>query len=475
MYAPLTSTDVKDGTSSSSGTVPITDMMWTMDYCGLYAQYAAVGLVTGSMGLSYNFCVYYYDGSSNLCANSKNIQMLAWSFKILYAIVTDIWRPFGYRRRPFIIGGWLAAIVLLVLLAIFADQLDASGWILMLFGVNAFMMLADVPADGYAVELSRLETGRKRGQVVATAQAIRWVFSTVAGVIQALLMNGPTTNKDDCSIGWSQCWAWGLTVKEFYGLLAVLISILFVPMCLLQEPDAKLVPQHTVGEFREKIWDTMKNQTTSSLIIYVIGMHAFTNFISNAAVYLQYYVIGLTNFQSGVDSITTSLATALGIQLFQRYLIKYNWRYTSYLSSILTAFFSFLWIFAFYDVGGLRNGNFTIFIDVDQSFTEGMSKILYSLTVLELAHPGLEATTFELITSVSNAGMSLSTILATQLLTPLRANGCTDDDDGDDDGACAASRDVNISDEGSFEDSGGPLKFTYYTLLLSEFIICISR
>lgn len=59
-------------TSISSSTI------WQWNYCGLYAQYAAVGLICGSMNVSYNFCVYYYDGPSNLCANAKNIQMLAW-------------------------------------------------------------------------------------------------------------------------------------------------------------------------------------------------------------------------------------------------------------------------------------------------------------------------------------------------------------------------------------------------------------
>lgn len=468
MYAPLAGSDVKNGSSYNAESPPIPALMWTLDYCGLYAQYAAVGLVTGSMGITYNFCVYYYDGSSNLCANAKNIQMLAWSFKIIYAVFTDLWRPFGCRRRPFIIAGWFLAIVLMAFLAAFADSFDASGWILMLFGVNAFMLLADVPADGYAVELGRMETGEQRGQVVATAQMIRWIFATFAGVIQALLMNGPHTNKDDCTISWNQCWGWGLTVSGFYWFLTVLLIILFVPMCYLKEPDAKYIPEHSIYEFFDKIWETMQNQTTFRLIVFVIGIHAFTNFISNAAIYLQYYVIGLTNFQSGIDSISTSLATAMGIRLFQTHLMKYNWRYTSYLSSLLTAAFSLLWILAFHNILGLRNGNFTIFIDVDQNFTEGMAKVLYSLTVLELAQPGLEATTFELITSVSNAGMSLSTILATQLLTPMKANSCTDDDDSNDDGACTSSKDVNISNEQSFEDSGGPMKFTYYTLLLSK-------
>ncbi len=58
--------------------MPIGQKMWTLDFIGLYAQYAAVGLVTGSVGIAYNFCVYYYEGSSNLCSNANNIVFIAW-------------------------------------------------------------------------------------------------------------------------------------------------------------------------------------------------------------------------------------------------------------------------------------------------------------------------------------------------------------------------------------------------------------
>lgn len=69
---------LRDHPSSSFSSLWSPPSMWSWNYCGLYAQYAAVGLVYGSMSVSYNFCVYYYDGPTNLCANAKNIQMLAW-------------------------------------------------------------------------------------------------------------------------------------------------------------------------------------------------------------------------------------------------------------------------------------------------------------------------------------------------------------------------------------------------------------
>ena len=56
----------------------IVNLMWKKDLIGLYCQYAAVGLIYGSLGVSYNFCTYFYNGESNLCANAKNIQMIPW-------------------------------------------------------------------------------------------------------------------------------------------------------------------------------------------------------------------------------------------------------------------------------------------------------------------------------------------------------------------------------------------------------------
>lgn len=106
-----------------------------------------------------------------------------------------------------------------------------------------------------------------------------------------------------------------------------------------------------------------------------------------------------------------------------------------------------------------------------------MSRILYSLTVIELSTPGLEATTYELIASVSNAGMSLSTIFATQLLNVVHASGCTEDDDSENDittfnstSSCSSSTSVDLTSVDSYKDSNGPIRFTKYTLLLSKWI-----
>lgn len=137
--------------------------MWTKDYVGLYSQYAAVGLMNGSLGMTQNLCVYYYSGASNLCANANNIIQLAWSFKIVYAILTDSYRPFGMRRKPYMVIGWALVLVMLFVLALVADQVTDSTWVTLLMACHCFLMISDVPADGYCVELGQMESLEERG------------------------------------------------------------------------------------------------------------------------------------------------------------------------------------------------------------------------------------------------------------------------------------------------------------------------
>ena len=66
----------------------------------------------------------------------------------------------------------------------------------------------------------------------------------------------------------------------------------------------------------------------------MVGVQALTNFVSNVNIYLQYYVIKLTNLEAGVDTISTYLALVAAIWTFQTFLINKNWRYTQVGSTV---------------------------------------------------------------------------------------------------------------------------------------------
>ena len=286
------------------------------------------------------------------------------------------------------------------------------------------------------MELGQRESPEQRGQILATGQRVRFSFCILAGLIQTVLLNGPTTNDSSCPQSVTQCWSWGLTINQYYALLFVIVLVLTIPILWLKELDPPLSKQEETGGkgavryineeqimdtvelemkngvssypkdegkdssnpetfqavdtdppmkstlatadllsghstklsfsfFFNEVWLTLQNLTTLYLLIFVIGTQCFTNFTSNANIYLQYYVIKLTNMQAGIDTMTTFAALAIAIWVFQKYLIRRNWRYTQYGATSLAAVLGLVWIAAYYNAGGTQDPWFTIFIDMD--------------------------------------------------------------------------------------------------------------
>lgn len=96
----------------------------------------------------------------------------------------------------------------------------------------------------------------------------------------------------------------------------------------------------------------------------------------------------------------------------------------------------------------------------------GIAQVLFSMAVIELSKPGQEATTYELLITVNNAASTVSSIIATQLLAPLKATDCSEY-------PCSGDEvDIYNGSEG-FEATSGPQRYTNYCLcLISISIAC---
>lgn len=89
------------------------------------------------------------------------------------------------------------------------------------------------------------------------------------------------------------------------------------------------------------------------------------------------------------------------------------------------------------------------------------------MAVIELAKPGQEATTYELLVTVGNSAILLNGIISTQLLTAFQGVACGSDDDT----ATCSSDTVDTSSPQAFKDSDGPARFTRYNLVLNSISI----
>ena len=156
-----------------------------------------------------------------------------------------------------------------------------------------------------------------------------------------------------------------------------------MPIFYLKELDGSHIPYHSFRELLNEVWKVLQNLTTFYLIIFVLGLYSLTHFTSRVNTTMQYYILELTNFQTGLDSLLSYTALVAAIYFFQTYLIRRNWRMIEYGSNILTAVLGLLWILVYYNVGGLQNPWFTIFVDIDEQFSQGISQV-YTIAVIEL-------------------------------------------------------------------------------------------
>ena len=98
-----------------------------------------------------------------------------------------------------------------------------------------------------------------------------------------------------------------VSVAEYYGLLFCILFVLFIPIVFLKEMDGSKIPRRTFNEHRLELWETLQNRTTLYLLIFVSGASCFSSMVNEATVYLQYYIIQLTNFQSGIGEKSMSM------------------------------------------------------------------------------------------------------------------------------------------------------------------------
>ena len=126
----------------------------------------------------------------------------------------------------------------------------------------------------------------------------------------------------------------------------------------------------TFAFFCREIWEMLQNQTTLYLLNTLAGIG------NQANVFMQFYVIKLTQNQAGIDSLTSYLALVFAIWQFKRYFINVNWRYTQWMSCTVSLLFSLMWIPAYHNSGGTMNAWYTIFVDLDRSFISSFAQVL---------------------------------------------------------------------------------------------------
>lgn len=320
------------------------------------------------------------------------IVALPWIIKPMFGFISDGLPIFGYRRRPYLIlSGLLGTISWVSLATIVHDRWAAT--IAIALG-SLSVAVSDVIVDSLVVERARVESQADAGSL----QSLCWGASAVGGLITAyfsgLLLEHFTTRT-----------VFGITAS--FPLIVSCIAWLIAESPVSKDSNGNtntLSIKHQIGQLRQAI--TQKTIWLPTAFVFIwqatpTADSAFFFFTTNELHFAPEFL--------GRVRLVTSIASLIGIWIFQRFLKSVPFRVIFGWSTVISAVLGMTMLLL------VTHTNRALGID-DHWFSLGDSLILNVMgqiaymPVLVLAArlcpPGVEATLFALLMSVSNlAGM----------------------------------------------------------------------
>jgi folate/biopterin transporter len=322
------------------------------------------------------------------------IVALPWIVKPLFGFLSDGLPIFGYRRRPYIVLSGLLGAVSWVSLATIVHTSWAATLVISLSSLS--VAISDVIVDSLVVERARKETQADVGSL----QSLTWGTSALGGLITAYLS------------GWL---LEHFTTRNVFAITACFPLIVSVVVWLIAETPASKDSAGNNPEYskvKQQLSQLRKAVTQKEIWLPTAFLFIWQATPSSDSAFF-FFTTNELHFEPeflGRVRLVTSIASLVGIWIFQRFLKAVPFRVIFGWSTVLSTALGMTTLLL------VTHTNRTLGID-DHWFSLGDSLILTVMgqiaymPVLVLAArlcpPGVEATLFALLMSVTNlAGLA---------------------------------------------------------------------
>lgn len=318
------------------------------------------------------------------------IVALPWIIKPVFGFVSDGLPIFGYRRRPYLVLSGLLGSISWVSLATVVHTPMAATLAITLGSLS--VAVSDVIVDSLVVERARAESQGEAGSL----QSICWGASSLGSLITAyfsgLLLQHFTTR----TVFW---------ITASFPLIVSAIAWLIAESRVSAPPDLSRF-KNQLGQLRKAVTQKAIWLPTAFLFIWQATPSADSAFF-----FFTTNELGFEPEFLGRVRLVTSFASLVGVWLFQRFLKTIPFRVIFGWSTVLSAVLGMTTLLL------VTHTNRALGID-DHWFSLGdnliltvMGQIAY-MPVLVLAArlcpPGVEATLFALLMSITNLAGILS-------------------------------------------------------------------
>ncbi|KAF0719710.1 Aste57867_832 [Aphanomyces stellatus] len=410
------SRDVRHG-QLRPGAVPI---YTSREVLSLFSQYVAIGLLYGVLpNMAYPVFTSYFHLTGAQINSATTLITMGWNFKVFVGVLSDCVPICGYRRKSWMMIGWLLCFACLVVLAVRdhgppyyrnqqtkddgvnKDAIAHGTFIAMVSGLASMCyIIADVAADALLVEIAQREPVATRGRLQSLAYSARTVAAVVSQSILGVGLNSPA---------YSGTFSWSMGLNALFWILAV--------PCLVMVPITFMFIRETgrdsvnVFEYVGLCWAFLQNRAVLQVMGFIFLYNFCTTMSSTAAPYVLYRWVGAANINQQFSVIAGNLLFAVGLAYTGTYGTGWNWRVVVIAclatSTAIDASVLFPTIF-----GAVRDQWFYLTVPLLEQVPNSIQWIIVSFINIELAEIGNEGVTYALLTTIANVAPSVSSVVS---------------------------------------------------------------
>ncbi|OQR95205.1 Folate-Biopterin Transporter (FBT) Family [Achlya hypogyna] len=400
---------------------------------GLLAQYVCVGLLYGALpNLGYPLFTAYFRLSGARYNATTALISIGWSLKVFVGMLSDCVPILGFRRKPWMIIGWVLCFVCMLVLSIqdhgppyvdnpklaranvtnFTAAEQAAflrpsahhngSMIAIIFGIATFCyIIADVPADALVVELAQREPEATRGRMQSLIYTTRTVASVVAQIVIGLGLNSPA---------YGGSFSWDMGMNTLFVLLAIPCAAM-VPITFYFVVDAP-APRVSFHQYLEQFWSLLIQRATWQVMLFNFLFNLFASGItSTAAPYVKFRWAEVDNLNIQFMTILSNLLFAGALAATGRWGTHWNWRFVIVVTTlVMNGIDAVVQYLTIYNV--IRNQWFYLGVPLAEQLPYAMQFIVTTFVIVELAEVGNEGVTYGLLTTVNNLPTAFGPLLA---------------------------------------------------------------
>ncbi|TYZ67963.1 hypothetical protein PybrP1_011871 [[Pythium] brassicae (nom. inval.)] len=392
--------------ASESGSASVVSL-WTAETVAIPVTYIYTGLLYSLPAAFIEFFPRSLGATDAQLSTVAVVRSLPWTFKVLFGALPDGAPVAGLRFKPYLLLGCLTSSLFHLLLSVYSDVLSVATFSLLLLGAMVGIVMADVMSDALVANRVLRKLELFPGHIQSVVYMCRFVSEMVGFWSGALMSN-------------SAQWGVGLSMRQLFGLLAVLPLLTVVP-CIWIMHEPRVASVKPVRAQLQQLGIMLQRRATWQPVSFLVFFNAFLLHNSAWGNYLK-VAFHFDAFQYGALSAIGASVTFVAILLYRQCVMKSvenSWQWLYFITGIVVALFSLLnvlLVLGVTDALGIAPFWFAVGDVAVVAFAKGFQYLPLAVIFVSVCPENQEGVAFALLTSMTNVAQAFANTVSNMLL-----------------------------------------------------------